>query len=501
MQKFLDFIKKYKFVLMLASSTLFMFFSGYVWWLWIVGVIINFAFYAICTVSEMLCATMYYELFSGIGVFFITSILELLLIMVIRYIIDVVKKRKKLYILPLILTFAIIIIFSSIHYSVDLEGFFQGAIVIAFLLSSYIVFVYWKEINISECFKYLIIGMAVSLVLSMLSLVLPGYRYDGLINLSGGVIWSSRLNLFTLNPNHLAMYCTLAIAYFVTRVANGKGNEWINAFYILFSVVIGIFTLSKAFLIVCVLLMIYLFVFIIIRYKRKSFYLIIPAMIFAVIFCCIFNKQVAEIFNRFFFFYGDGMSILENIFTGRIGIWEDYINSIRSSVLKLLFGFGFFNTKVFINGPHNLYIFLLYRFGLVGIIMLGLLVWSYFKCSQTKFRPNLKNFVLLFIYLLLGFEELVLNDRFLFFFLFAVILIAQSVDNDLYLADTNFDKFANRVVTKIKDKFKSNQLATKIIDNITIKSQTESNSENANKQNETNKTDSKITETNKDDVK
>lgn len=454
MKKILDFYIKYRFPLMLTVTTVLLFFTPYVSWLWIVASVLNFGFYLTCSLTQMLCATMYYEFFAGIGTFFIASILEMLAIMVVRYIVDVAKKREKLFLFPFIMTIVIIVIFSCIHYAVTVEGFYQGAILIACLMSLYLIFVYHKKINISECFRCLIIGMLVAAVLSVIAFRIPGYGFfpftpDG------------RWQLFTLNVNHVSMLCLFTITYYIQQIAYKKNFMLRNLLCIIIPTIIGMLTLSKAFLIVWVLLMIYLFVCLIVRFKKKSFIVIVPLIILMAIIGAIFHDKVFVVLNRFInITIGD--SFLDRILTGRLTVWREFLDVIISSVWTLLFGVGLFTQNPAEFHTHNSYLFLLHRFGFIGIILLIVLVYSYARSSEGKFKLTLKNSLMLFVFLLLSCEELLITERFMFFMFFSLLVIAHNNEDyqqrTIGLFDYIEGKFY-RIICRLNKKFRNKKLS------------------------------------------
>ena len=132
-----------------------------------------------------------------------------------------------------------------------------------------------------------------------------------------------------------------------------------------------------------------------------------------IFFCIIFRQRFVDIFERFFVYNYD--TLLGMITTGRSGIWQQYAYSILESPLKLLFGFGLFSKEVVLIGPHNFYIFLLYRFGLLGILMLAYLVYSYFISIKTNPRFSIRYCLILLTFLVIGLQESCMDERFLFF--------------------------------------------------------------------------------------
>ena len=106
--------------------------------------------------------------------------------------------------------------YSIIHRDINVNGFFNWALILCLFVFIYYLFIYSKEINVKKCFDFLfyavVISSACGLVFyqigEMKSVIYP---FDGTYN---------RLRLFTLNVNHLAMLCSFGIAYAIYDIIN-----------------------------------------------------------------------------------------------------------------------------------------------------------------------------------------------------------------------------------------------------------------------------------------
>jgi len=148
-----------------------------------------------------------------------------------------------------------------------------------------------------------------------------------------------------------------------------------------------------------------------------------------IFFVIVFRNRFIDIFERFFVYNYD--TLLGMLTTGRSGIWQQYANAILESPLKLLFGFGFFSKEELLIGPHNFYIFILYRFGLVGIMFLAYLVYSYFRSVKTNPKFSIKNSLIFITFLIIGLQEACIDERFYFFIIgLALVFLRESKTKD-----------------------------------------------------------------------
>ena len=108
--------------------------------------------------------------------------------------------------------------------------------------------------------------------------------------------------------------------------------------------------------------------------------------------------------------------------TGRSAIWQQYVNAVLESPLKLLFGYGLFSQEQLLIGPHNFYIFILYRFGLIGILMIGCLIYAYYKALRNKLNFSIRKSLIFFTFLVIGLQESCIDERF-YFFIIGIALI------------------------------------------------------------------------------
>jgi len=93
-------------------------------------------------------------------------------------------------------------------------------------------------------------------------------------------------------------------------------------------------------------------------------------------------------YNRFSY---DNGNFISSLLTDRDKIWIVYVKQWCKSPLTFLFGNGLLTAEPYVESlemsmaSHNLYLFLLYRFGLIGCLILGIsVILMVIKSSKNK---------------------------------------------------------------------------------------------------------------------
>lgn len=394
-------------------------------------------------VNEILYLTFFLLPFSGFLFVYIGSSLLLFLVVLVKYIIAVVKKQEKIYKLPLFITLAIIIVFSSVFYGTTDYGALQGVLIVCIFLFIYLVFAYRKQIQAQECLKYLLVGLTVSAAMGFILYFIPiakmfsfkdwGY---GLVSVKSRIFHDDgqykRLELLSFHENHLYVLCLFGIVsvahYFLGK--NKKTPLGIIANLVGFGVcvTIGIFTLSKGFFVLLFLAILLFLVLSVIIHKKRSFIYVLPVVAIGITLGLIFKDEFVKVFERFTkYVSGEGEtfeSLFNSITTGRADIWHRFLEETSSTPLKALFGVGIFSADVVDIGPHNLYIAIIYRFGIFGTIALAVLAWSYIYSLDEKLGFSVFGLMPAILFLFLALQEACLDER-LYFLVISVMLLFQ----------------------------------------------------------------------------
>ncbi len=459
--KFKNFYIKNKLACTLGVSTFLLFLST-MWhpfmYVMLAYLMVSMIFFS---VQEILCSTFYFISFSGFLILFIGMTVYTFILLIIKYIIDVKKKRVKIHKLPLILTGAIVLLFSLIFYEVNDYSALQGVLIIAIFAFFYLAFAYRKQIEVKGCCKWLLLGVIVSAVIGVLVYLIPGTQIFafkdwglGLVSVKDIFFYTGdtnkRLQLLSFHINHLCVTCAFSIAFvvyeFIKKENKTKAEIAIYIVGAMFAIVTGVLTLSKAFLVIFSLIVVYAIIMAIVVYRKKSLKVVLPVIACILVFCLIFNKQIFSIINRFLQYDGYG-NLLDKLTTGRVAIWKDFMSETFSNVWKALFGVGFFTKDVIDIGPHSLYVAIVYRLGILGLIALGVLIWSYIK-EAGKLRYSLNSLFPMLVVLILAIQEAFLDER--LYFLALAILIAFGSKSQKQLPENETELKENEIIEKAK---------------------------------------------------
>ena len=393
-------LKKYKSYIFLPIICVLQLLACFYHDLWIVATMIAVALIVFSDFAHIIYYTLFFQMFSVLGHFSVIITFVASGSICLRYIIGIIRKTEKLYILPLALTFFICICFSIRHTIVDGAGIYQGCSLIVALFLCYLLFVYRDRFKLSKCADFLICGILATLAISALTMLFDG----SLLHIFNDFGALRRLKLLTANENSLAIYCSLSLSIFVTRIILGRGRLLKNIIFGIIAISVGLSTLSKCFLIVCSFILVYLFVMLIWKHRLKSLYFILPALAILLIMAIVFQTTIGNIITRLFSKIDEKLTLSE-ITTGRSDLWTLYLNNITSSIPNMLFGVGLFSERLSPIGPHNLLIHLLYRMGFVGVFMLGVLAYSYYRASNKSLKPTIYTAMPLFVFILISMVE------------------------------------------------------------------------------------------------
>ncbi len=388
--------------------------------------------------NDIFCLLIFSAVFGAFLVPFIAATIAGFAAMAVKYIIDVRKKRAEFLAVPFFVTTAICVLFSLIFYEVDSLGLYQGLMIIGLLYLIYFVVVYRQQIRIRKMFNYMFLGLVCSIVISAIVYILPDVcktlsfvdeQTYAMASLKDKIAFLDtngyvRITLLTFHVNHLAAFCLFAMAYSSIKVLTKKERPLKERIYYIImyvvNLVVGLLTLSKAFIIVFAFEVCVTVVYYIATHKKQALKIIGILFAIFVFFCIVFRKSFIDIFERFFVYNYD--TLLGMITTGRSGIWQQYANAVLESPLKLLFGFGLFSKEQLLIGPHNFYIFILYRFGIIGILLLAYLIYSYFVAVKRKPKLSIKHSLIFLTFLVIGLQEACIDERF-YFFIIGIALV------------------------------------------------------------------------------
>lgn len=348
----------------------------------------------------------------------------------IKHFIKVYKKEEKLATLPLLFS-ALLILYSLI----DIRDFYWGGLlgILSLAIGLYVFFVYRDSISCKKLFDYALLGMIVNVLLSGILCVFPSLRDT--------FIAEDRFMGFFSNPNSLAIYSIITLS--VDMMLFLKNDFGFAKFFISSTIVVigGIFTMSKAFLLCLVILLILFSICYIKKNKKQGWSFFSACVLVGVVFVLIFMDNIKDILNRFTVDYGYD-NILDVILTGRYSIWKTYINTWSSSAISIIFGCGAFAPWIGGKAPHSIYVGLLYNYGVIGCMLICATIAIYYlEARKEKYSFKLSNFIPLFMFCLLGIEESLLGHR---------LLLVWVLSLSLYKDDNIKSKEKDMIGQKLK---------------------------------------------------
>lgn len=216
-----------------------------------------------------------------------------------------------------------------------------------------------------------------------------------------------RYSALFYNPNNLGLICEIGMSiltyYFIANKASKR-----DIFSFLVFLMLGILTFSKAFAVVCIVIV---SIFSICAIKNKS------KIIGATVALSILGAMIVFLARPdFFLVYLNRLSIdtsitnasdaLNAITTDRFDVWLGYINHLLSNPLALIFGAGLGAPRIGNFSPHNVLLSTFYQLGIVGVALIVVAIVFVvkdanknlgYKISKAIYMPLLMMTILSFI--------------------------------------------------------------------------------------------------------
>lgn len=350
----------------------------------------------------------------------------------IEFIIDIIRKNKKIDYLITGLFGAIVV---YILLPIGPFNLINVLKLISTMAILYLVYVNKEDLDFKHLVYTLLIALLIACSFSPLRYI--SSRLECFLpDFPAYVKNHTRFSGLTADPNYFAVEILLLMScltqlYFAQKIK----NEFYFEILVLF--ILGFLTISKAYFITfCVFGILTIIALFIKRIKNKEkiwkdllWYSVV--VVIAVIICL---PQVLSICQRFvsksfvFFETNDGSMAFNTITTGRSELWIKYIKEILSSPKGLLFGHGIggvLPASAAEVSPHNVFIEFLYYFGLLGsILMLSLVVILFIKTSKKSNRKYI-NFISIITIMIMLFS---LNALISFRLFILIILLSYSLN-------------------------------------------------------------------------
>lgn len=355
----------------------------------------------------------------------------------IKYFIRMLQQKDKPYIIPCIIS-CLLVAYSFINFNIAnfVDILFLGVILVIF----YLAFVNSENINVYKIIKYFLNGVLLSALIGYILIAIPQTKFIAMY------IPEQRFKALVEHPNHLQIMCLIALSLLVWVYFKGKIKYLPFLVCCFLLTVVGLSTKSKAFLIIFAILLLILLIILLKKDKKKGLLTLTGVLTFGVLGVAIFHKQFIALIDRFTQYeYSNFMDIM---LTGRWSIWQSYLEEWSSSFISIIFGCGVTAQGVGNFGPHNIFILLLYKFGIVGLLLIvGLLITYFNFVKNKKTRFKIINLVPLIIFILSACTESIWGATLLFFELIALTLfdrdkISSKQCNNYSLSSIEKDKIS-----------------------------------------------------------
>ena len=446
-----DFYGKYKLFIGLGIISVLLFACPFVEKMWLAVSVLLGLFMLTFSVNEIFTTMLFMTPFSGLDSLYVITIIIALVVIFIKYVIEVVKKQKKVYLFPLITTLLIIALSTIKSFVVGERNIETGMLLVFVFALCYFVLVYRKEISVSKCFNALLCGLFVSVGITLVLSRFEEFKY--FIRSFEG--YYMRLKMTTFHMNNLALLCIFELAYSIHSILNRTRKIWIDIVAVILSTALGVLTLSKVFLVMLALFVLYFMIALVVKLKKKSIkYLLIFAGL-VVVLCIAGKSYILDIYDRLFL-YNNGGSFWNEILNGRVDIWNIYLKDFKSSWHNILFGVGLFRPNLSLD-PHNAYIFVLHRFGVVGIAFILVLICAYIKSAKPEFKFSFCKILLVLTWFVIGLEEVVLSDQFAIYLIFGLMLLFESKKQNKVVFVTEEVKTEQKEIIEEKDEAKTKE--------------------------------------------
>lgn len=365
-----------KLIIVCLAYALIYFLSGFCKWLQFANCILAFICFITFTPQQAFCLLLFAHSFTLSFIIydfaFAVVMISFVFIMFAKYIRGI-KKKKYFIHKKLAIIFAILTITSTI-----ISFFFgicpQAILYLIYMPLFYLMFTMQSDLNLRQGVDYLLFGLISSSLLSALGLLIPNYQLSAILQ--------GRFRGYTNNPNNIYQRAIFIITYYIYLYLSNNLSHL--KFYSTYAACALITLLSGSktglfFLVLFTLLFIIIYLYQDFK-KRYKFALLFVLSIAIAGF--ILKDYLISTLNRFFY---NKENLITSILTNRDKIWILYINGWLENCFTFLFGRGMFGAEVFFPlenarvGSHNLYLFILYRFGIVGAIAFAYCIYLIIK--------------------------------------------------------------------------------------------------------------------------
>ena len=395
--------------------------SGYCKWLEILMSVCTLVFMSILPLQSSFCIFTFSHCFTlsniGYDSCFMVTLIGYCIILLVKYIIGVRKKQytfHKKIVLGLSWFLAISMTISLFN------GLYRGAwLYLTYIPLFYLIFAMKNEFDIVQGMNYMLGGFIASVCLSLLTLIFPYFQYEP--------IFEGRFRAFINNTNYMYMRALFLLSFYMYRylVHELSNLKFVSVF--LFCSLSCLATLSKTGIGMLALITLLFVIYYLKQDFKKNIKVVGIFFLIILIVGLIGFKFILKLFDRFASDFNSG-NFWNSLLTGRDDIWKAYISACFENPFKCLFGHGILAEEVFIpaqqitRASHNLYIFMLYRFGIVGCIVIAIFIYKILKQTLIE-KPSLFAWLPLIYILIESLFDNTFKCYHFTYFLFAVMVL------------------------------------------------------------------------------
>ncbi len=358
--------------------------SGFYKWIEIGVPVVAFFAFVFLPLQSGFCLFVYLHCFSLSSIGWYSTVLVTVIcysiVLFVKYLIGLKHKKYQFY-KALAITISAFLLISICVSFFHLPINWGSVPFCCYLPLFYCIFAMRKEFNIHQAIGTLFFGLVLSSLLSLAFGFMPHFNYYP--------FWPGwRFTSFTNCPNYYYMRVFVVLTYVMYLNLN-KNLSFLKfaLSYVLCAIMI-LSTVSKtAMCLLALFTLIYLIVFLAQDFKRRYKYaLIILAVI--ILAAAIGYKYILMVLHRFV--DGSNHITLSSITTGRTDIWKVYLDAWLQNPATFLFGNGIFGARLYnpvLNhwyDTHSFVVMILYRFGFVGVLAIGAMVYLFIKYTNKK---------------------------------------------------------------------------------------------------------------------
>lgn len=327
--------------------------------------------------SDLLCFLAFSACFTSatrLTALFLTIYIIVLALLIVKHLILSIKSKDKKcikFICAMVCLMLILTLYGLILTKFHFYKLGQSIGLILTIVAVYLL----DKVDLKKVTIVLSVGLITSAILSLIAYFCGVSAYLPFI-LDASTKF--RFGGYFSNINALAMYCSLCQTSILALILLRKLNIKRYLPMLIAVTLIGLFTFSKTFILLTALSYMLAVIIGFIKSDNKKQYikLIIIAAIVLAILIVIFRGYIIAIIKRFLDDSSYSGGALNVATTGRVDIWKLYIKKWTSSPLYILFGCGITADNINERTTHNIYISVLYKFGIVGtLLLIACLIW------------------------------------------------------------------------------------------------------------------------------